>query len=80
MCRNQLNNNINRGQKPKAKTSNSFQNKFWTGIDSNKNLKQKMKVRTAISCHSGFYALGGPLTFNRLSAFLHAVQPNFTSV
>lgn len=39
-----------------------------------------MKIRTALSCNSGFYTLGNHLTFNKTSAFLHAVQPNFTSV
>lgn len=39
-----------------------------------------MKVQPAISCNSGFYALGAHLTSNSTSALLHAVQPNFTSV
>lgn len=39
-----------------------------------------MKIGTALSCNSGFYALGNHLTFNKTSAFLYAVQPSFTSV
>lgn len=64
----------------KTVASNYFQNKFQTGIVLKNNSQEKTEIRIALSCNSGFYTLGNYLIFSKTSAFLHAVQPSFTSV